>query len=113
MASPVETVVPTQEKNLEDGPDTDSADAVSKQGDDGDDYETHYMSGFKLHLLLAGLTLAVFIMALDMSILVTAIPLITEKFQSTEDIGWYIAGYFLTVYVLCPWSQVLCLPVVR
>jgi hypothetical protein len=57
----------------------------------------YYMSGTKLHVLICGLALAVFIMALVMSILTTAIPKITEEFQSTEDIGWYVSGYLLTL----------------
>ena len=59
--------------------------------------EDHFMSGAKLHILVLGLGFAVFLMALDMSILVTAIPIITEKFQSVDDIGWYMSGYLLTL----------------
>ncbi|KAF2260069.1 MFS general substrate transporter [Lojkania enalia] len=62
------------------------------------------MSGTKLHILIFGLGIAVFLMALDMSILTTAIPEITAKFQSTEDIGWYVSGYLLTVCSLQPLS---------
>ncbi|KAF1951583.1 MFS general substrate transporter [Byssothecium circinans] len=62
------------------------------------------MSGVKLYILVFSLSLAVLLMALDMSILVTAIPLITEKFQSTADIGWYMSGYFLTLCSLQPLS---------
>ncbi|KAF2008162.1 MFS general substrate transporter [Amniculicola lignicola CBS 123094] len=66
--------------------------------------EDQFMSGAKLHILIFGLGLAVFIMALDMSILTTAIPIITEKFQSTADIGWYFGGYLLTACSLQPLS---------
>ncbi|KAF2871405.1 major facilitator superfamily domain-containing protein [Massariosphaeria phaeospora] len=62
------------------------------------------MSGAKLHILIFGLGLAVFVMALDMSILVTAIPTITEKFHSVADIGWYMSGYLLTLCSLQPLS---------
>jgi hypothetical protein len=57
----------------------------------------HYMSGAKLNILVFALGLALFIMALDMSILTTAIPMITEKFNSTADIGWYMSSYLLTL----------------
>lgn len=53
---------------------------------------------------MVGLGIAVFLMALDMSILTTAIPLITEKFQSTEDIGWYVSAYTLSLCALQPLS---------
>jgi hypothetical protein len=62
-----------------------------------DPTEAYYMHGAKLNVLVAGLAMAIFIMALDMSILATAIPYITEKFQSTADIGWYLSGYLVTL----------------
>jgi hypothetical protein len=61
--------------------------------------EDHFMSGPKLHILIFGVSIAVFLMALDMSIISTAIPFITVKFQSTEDIGWYVSGYMVTLCV--------------
>lgn len=64
-----------------------------------DDYT---LSGAKLYIIIFGLGLAVFLMALDMSILTTAIPLITEKFHSTTDIGWYISAYTLSLLVMKP-----------
>lgn len=75
--------------------------SISDPTDKQDD-EVLFMSGAKLYMLFFGLTLAVFIMALDMSILVTAIPKITEKFQSTEDIGWYVSAYLLSICSLQP-----------
>lgn len=66
----------------------------------GDTVEEDYiLSGAKLHVIIFGLGLAVFLMALDMSILVTAVPLITEKFHSTAEIGWYMSAYSLSMYV--------------
>lgn len=59
--------------------------------------EDQFLSGPKLYILIFGLGIAIFLFALDMSILVTAIPLITEKFHSTEDIGWYMSGYLLSL----------------
>ena len=61
------------------------------------DAETYNLSGTKLHILLFGLGLALFLMAPDMSIPATAIPLITEKFHSTEDISWYMSSYSLAL----------------
>lgn len=59
--------------------------------------EDYTLSGAKLYIIIFGLSLAVFLMALDMSILATAIPLITAKFQSTADIGWYVSAYALSM----------------
>ncbi len=33
-----------------------------------------------------------------------AIPYITDEFHSTQDIGWYGAAYFLTLFVPFPLS---------
>lgn len=77
--------------------DTKSFESPTVESTDHDGDEEYYLTGAKLHILIVGLGLAVFLMALDMSILVTAIPLITEKFQSTADIGWYMSSYTLSL----------------
>jgi hypothetical protein len=59
--------------------------------------EEYILTGAQLHIILFALGLAIFLLALDMSILTTAIPLITEKFQSTTDIGWYMSAYTLSL----------------
>lgn len=86
------------EKPAESDPESSSSENISKDGSLNDD-EEYSLSGGKLHIIIFGLGLAVFLMALDMSILVTAIPLITEKFQSTKDIGWYMSAYSLSLLV--------------
>lgn len=68
----------------------------ASQDEDADKDEDYILTGPKLYTILFSLSLAVFLMALDMSILTTAIPLITGKFQSTTDIGWYISAYTLS-----------------
>jgi len=82
-----------------------SLEDVSKENDKTDaENEGQFMSGVKLQLLTFGLSLACFLMALDMSILNTAIPEITERFHSTADIGWYVSAYLLAVCSLQPLS---------
>ncbi|KAL6815036.1 major facilitator superfamily domain-containing protein [Trichoderma sp. SZMC 28015] len=54
--------------------------------------------------ILLGLSLPVFLIALDTSIVATAIPYITDRFQSTKDIGWYGSAYFLALCSLQPLS---------
>lgn len=92
-------IIPSEDEVCSDQEKTDDAHSEQDKHTDSDEKDDtdYFMSGTKLHILICGLGLAVFIMALDMSILTTAIPKITEKFQSTEDIGWYISGYLLTV----------------
>lgn len=88
-----------------------------KQAVDSDVPETdhEYISGMKLWLVIISLTLACFLMMLDMSIIVTvslplieklgpystntdmskAIPRITSDFHSLNDVGWYGSAYLL------------------
>ena len=67
-----------------------------------DDDESQYMSGSKLVLLSIGLCLATFVIALDNTIIATAIPRITTEFDSLDDVGWYGSSYLLTTTSLQP-----------
>ncbi|KAL5341493.1 major facilitator superfamily domain-containing protein [Aspergillus crustosus] len=62
--------------------------------------EPEYPSFWKLVLITIGLCLAVFCLALDNTILTTAIPKITDDFNSLADVGWYGSAYFLTTCAL-------------
>ena len=68
---------------------------------DGED-ETTYPHGITLLSIIVGLCLAVFLVALDQTIIATAIPRITDDFHSIGDIGWYGSAYFLTTTALQP-----------
>ncbi|KAF8866717.1 putative MFS toxin efflux pump [Acephala macrosclerotiorum] len=68
--------------------------------DDEDDAD--YPHGLKLWVILSALCLAVFLVALDQTIISTAIPKITDKFNSIQDIGWYGSSYLLTATALQP-----------
>ncbi|KAH6890568.1 major facilitator superfamily domain-containing protein [Thelonectria olida] len=68
-----------------------------------DEMET-YVTGWKLTSLMISITIGAFLMLLDMSIITTAIPRITEKFHSLDDIGWYGSAYNLASAALQPLS---------
>nr|GAT55040.1 major facilitator superfamily transporter [Mycena chlorophos] len=55
-----------------------------------------YPEGLKLTLITIALCLAVFLVALDNTIIATAIPKITAQFDSLDDVGWYGSAYLLT-----------------
>ncbi|KAJ1327417.1 MFS multidrug transporter [Microdochium nivale] len=57
---------------------------------------TTYASGASLALIVLALCLAVFLMAVDNSIITTAIPKISDDFNSLADVGWYGSAYLLT-----------------
>ncbi|KAI4695566.1 hypothetical protein J4E81_005892 [Alternaria sp. BMP 2799] len=64
--------------------------------------ESQYLSGPKLAILTLGLCLTTFVIALDNTIIATAIPRITTVFNSLEDVGWYGSSYLLTTTSLQP-----------
>ena len=74
----------------------------SSAGEAGEDDESKYMKGSKLYLLTFGLFLATFVVALDNTIIATAIPRITSVFDSLNDVGWYGSSYLLTTTSLQP-----------
>ncbi|GES65959.1 MFS toxin efflux pump [Aspergillus terreus] len=53
-------------------------------------------------VIILGLYLSVFLVALDQTIIGVAIPEITNQFKSIEDIAWYGSAYFLTSTALQP-----------
>ncbi|KAL2039379.1 hypothetical protein N7G274_008047 [Stereocaulon virgatum] len=55
-----------------------------------------YPHGFKLALVVIALILSIFLVSLDMTIVATAIPRITDEFHSLNDVGWYGSAFFLT-----------------
>jgi MFS transporter, DHA2 family, glioxin efflux transporter len=51
-------------------------------------------------LVGVGLFLAVFLVGLDQTIVATALPKISDHFNSLNDVGWYASAFFLTMYLL-------------
>ena len=72
-------------------------DTVDEQNDD-----SKYPGGGKLAVLTFGLCMATFVVALDNTIIATAIPKITTVFDSLNDVGWYGSSYLLTTTSLQP-----------
>ena len=72
---------------------------VDKPEHHGED-EIVYPSGFKLALITLALCMSVFLVALDNTIIATAIPTITNQFNSLGDVGWYGSAYLLTTAAL-------------
>jgi len=53
-------------------------------------------------IVIGSLFLGTFLVALDATIIGTAIPAITTEYRSLNDIGWYGSGYLLTLTALQP-----------
>ncbi|TRX88333.1 hypothetical protein FHL15_010771 [Xylaria flabelliformis] len=56
-----------------------------------------YPSSIKYWLALTTLCLGVFLITLDSTIVATAIPYITDEFNSLKDVGWYGSIYLITL----------------
>ncbi|KAF1360161.1 MFS general substrate transporter [Lizonia empirigonia] len=63
-------------------------------GDEDDDFE--YPTKWRLTVITIALCFSVFCMALDNTIIATAIPRITDQFKALNDVGWYGSSYLLT-----------------
>jgi hypothetical protein len=75
--------------------------------------EGEYPTGLPMLFIVVALVLSIFLVSatlrqvspllsilkvsLDMTIVATAIPKITDEFQNLNDIGWYGSAFFLTV----------------
>ncbi|OIW34673.1 MFS general substrate transporter [Coniochaeta ligniaria NRRL 30616] len=67
--------------------------------------EDEYLTGLPLTLMSLALMAGIFMIALDNSIIATAIPKITSQFNSLNDVGnaaWYGTAYLLTTMSLQP-----------
>ncbi|KAH8599546.1 major facilitator superfamily protein [Bisporella sp. PMI_857] len=58
--------------------------------------EDEHLPFAKIFVVMIALYLSMFIVALDRTILGTAIPSITDEFHAVGDIGWYGSSYLLT-----------------
>ncbi|KAM7212832.1 MFS multidrug transporter [Rhypophila decipiens] len=66
--------------------------------------QQQWLAGLQLFLVLGSVTLVIFLMLLDLTIISTAIPQITQEFQSLGDVGWYGSAYNLASAALQPLS---------
>ncbi|KAK9495527.1 major facilitator superfamily domain-containing protein [Lipomyces doorenjongii] len=58
--------------------------------------EQAFPNGKKIALIMLALMLGMFLVALDRTIIATAVPQITNKFHSLDDVGWYASAYLIT-----------------
>ena len=78
------------------------AERVATENDDGAENLSRiatadYPRTFELAFIVVALILSIFLVSLDMTIVATAIPRITDEFHSLNDVGWYGSAFFLTV----------------
>ncbi|EOA81018.1 hypothetical protein ACJQWK_10033 [Exserohilum turcicum] len=90
----VETVVPAAAPASDMGEKTSRPNSANGLAAVDDDFE--YPTKWKLAAITVALCLSVFCMALDNTIIATAIPRITDQFKALNDVGWYGSSYLLT-----------------
>ncbi|UPK91906.1 hypothetical protein LCI18_002841 [Fusarium solani-melongenae] len=75
---------------LEDGPHDPKHEPETSANDQA------FISGGKLALILAALYATMFLVALDRTIIGTAVPRISTEFHALDDISWYASAYLIT-----------------
>ncbi|RJE18775.1 Major Facilitator Superfamily [Aspergillus sclerotialis] len=58
--------------------------------------EQHFASGGRLAVIILAILFTMFLVALDRTIIATAVPTIANEFQALNDISWYAGAYLLT-----------------
>ncbi|KAG8851908.1 hypothetical protein FRB91_007201 [Serendipita sp. 411] len=67
------------------------------------DEQSRYLTGRRLWLVHTGILLSVFLVALDQSIVSTALPKMSSEFHALEQLTWVVSTYFLTQAGLMLW----------
>ncbi|KAL3422560.1 major facilitator superfamily transporter [Phlyctema vagabunda] len=78
--------------------DSNDATANKESPSSGEDEDTNeYPDATRMIFIVIALVLSIFLVSLDMTIVATAIPKITDEFRGLDLVGWYGAAFFLTV----------------
>ena len=107
-AKPMEAVVDSDSSHTP--PEHDIESVVKNENASGQnpandgEYRYDYPTGLKLASILAGATMAYYLLFLDLAIISTATPAITTEFDALIDIGWYSGAYQLASAALQPLS---------
>ncbi|KAI9842020.1 MAG: hypothetical protein M1837_007516 [Sclerophora amabilis] len=89
--------LPTDEDTILNGPPATPLASASATPQATTEAATEYPKGFRFFVILMALILSMFLVALDMTIVATAIPRITDEFHSLDQVGWYGSAFFLTL----------------
>ncbi|KAJ1308610.1 hypothetical protein OPQ81_004308 [Rhizoctonia solani] len=58
--------------------------------------EDRYLTGMRLFAVFTGMLMSILLIALDQTIVATALPIIASKFDAFDQVTWIASGYFLT-----------------
>ncbi|UQC76536.1 MFS transporter [Colletotrichum lupini] len=79
-----------------------TANQLENPQNEGEQQTTAHMQGWALASLTIAFMAICFVLALDNTILATAIPQITSDFHSLNDIGWYGSSYLIAQMAMLP-----------
>jgi MFS family permease len=66
------------------------------------DADPSHLHSWRLFIVTTSLCLGAVLYGLDMNIVSVAVPVITTRFHSLDDIAWYSAAYLLTITAFQP-----------
>ncbi|KAJ5996949.1 hypothetical protein N7499_006736 [Penicillium canescens] len=58
--------------------------------------DSQFPTGIRLAIIIVSILFAMFLVALDRTIIATAVPRIANQFNALDDISWYASAYLLT-----------------
>ncbi|KAF2815514.1 MFS general substrate transporter [Mytilinidion resinicola] len=76
--------------------DTEKAEENARPVEPLDAPTSEYPHGTRLAIIVLSLMLSTFLIALDNTIIATAIPKITDEFHGLDKVAWYGSAYFMT-----------------
>jgi MFS family permease len=72
--------------------------------------ESRFLSGSRFLAVVCALLLSLALIALDQTIIATALPVITSDFNALQDVTWIVGGYLLTtVSFMLAYGQALAI----
>jgi len=81
-----------------------------KQENTEEDPAVSHLSGLPLVSVTVALSAAVFLVAMDVNVIATAVPRITGEFRSLDDVGWYGSAFLMaTSATQIPYGRVYSL----
>jgi MFS transporter, DHA2 family, glioxin efflux transporter len=88
--------VPSEHSSTMDSGKEDEVTVVKTRTQEEQAVHDMYPHGARLAAIVVSLLLVMFLVAIDNTILGTAIPKITDEFQDINKVSWYGAAYFMT-----------------
>ncbi|KAH8835028.1 major facilitator superfamily domain-containing protein [Flagelloscypha sp. PMI_526] len=80
--------------------------SIETNGDKKLQVEDEYPHGLRLAFIVLAIGLSIFLASLDMTIVATAIPRVTDEFHGLDKVSWYGAAFFLTNGAFTPsWGK--------